>query len=267
MSFAQTVKRLANSLLDLGGAYPMRFICAFARGKTAVSAKSNNLWSRLLDPLTIDLSDELTVELTAYYLKFRWYYPHSEPASKAWCAKNLKKDWVILDCGAHLGYYSLLFSWYGGHVHAFEPTSTYDLLTENLANHPWADNVTCHRLAAGATSGQKEESLHQVWGTAPVKNAFTFTTIDDFVRDNKLAKLDFVKIDVDGFDYQVLLGMKDVMADLRPIIMVELCPLVLAKRGLKLSQVLSLIEERDYKVVTVLDTEQNHICFPEEISE
>ena len=46
-------------------------------------------------------------------------------------------------------------------------------------------------------------------------------TLDDFVSKNGLNKITAIKIDIDGFDLQVLYGAKKIIAENRPSIMIE----------------------------------------------
>src|SRR5215831_5252421 len=90
------------------------------------------------------------IELPAYYESFAWYYPQCELQTKEWFVKNAKPDWVYIDCGANIGYYSILFSQLSPHgtVHAFEPTMTADMLETNI-QYNGCRNIEVHRLAMG----------------------------------------------------------------------------------------------------------------------
>ena len=74
------------------------------------------------------------IELPAFYESFSWYYPNCELQTKQWFVKTAQPDWVYVDCGANIGYYSILFSQLSpaGKVHAVEPTSTADMLAQNI---------------------------------------------------------------------------------------------------------------------------------------
>src|ERR1700761_5763215 len=95
------------------------------------------------------------IQFAHYYPQFAAYYPNCEMVTKRWWVENTKPDWVILDCGANVGYYSILFSQLApqGQIYAFEPTETVAMLAANLADNE-AKNVEVHRLALGARSGR-----------------------------------------------------------------------------------------------------------------
>jgi len=51
---------------------------------------------------------------------------------------------------------------------------------------------------------------------------YDFATVDSFVADQKLTRVDCLKIDVDSFDFEVLQGAEQTMARFDPWIVVEL---------------------------------------------
>ncbi len=171
------------------------------------------------------------IEIGAYYKQFSHIYPDAELQTKQWLTRNARPDWVALDIGAHIGVYSILLSRLltNGAVHAFEPTETVNMLRENLAAHACA-NVVVHEVALGARSGEIEDSIYRIWGAEPDRQSYHFSTVDDFVRAADLARLDFVKIDVDGFDLDVLEGAAGTFARYDPWVVVELNH-ALATRG------------------------------------
>ena len=193
------------------------------------------------------------IELPAFYENFEWYYPNCELQTKEWFVKNARPDWVYVDCGANIGYYSILFSQLSpqGNVHAVEPTSTADMLEKNLA-HNKCNNVTVHRLAMGQHPGRRVEKIFRIWGGAPEEFEYDFTTLDQFVERLDLRKLDCIKIDVDSFDFEVLMGGEKTLERLDPWLVVELNH-ALGVRGYSNMAALSWLLDRGYRHSLVLD--------------
>lgn len=154
-----------------------------------------------------DVPGRAPIELPTYYESFAWYYTDCELQTKGWFVAQAQPDWVYFDCGANVGYYSILFSQLSpqGHVHAIEPTTTADMLETNLRHHRCAD-VTVHRKAVGRNSGPLEDRIFRVWGETPEVMTYDFTTIDEMVERLAPARVDCLKIDVDCFDFEVLQG-------------------------------------------------------------
>jgi FkbM family methyltransferase len=143
--------------------------------------------------------------------------------TKEWFIKHIEPNWVILDCGANIGYYSILFSQLAPHgtVFAFEPTVTFEMLKDNLA-HASARNVIPLRLALGRRTGRINDAIFRIWGEAPERMEYDFATVDDWVASQRLARLDCIKIDVDSYDFEVLQGSERTLKQHNPYVVVEL---------------------------------------------
>ncbi|MBU0761722.1 MAG: FkbM family methyltransferase [Candidatus Altiarchaeota archaeon] len=151
----------------------------------------------------------------------------------------LTQDMTFFDVGAHIGYYSLLASrlvGVKGHVHSFEPTpTTYRILKLNTAK---LANVSLNNKAVHSKPGKislndfgLEHSAFNSLYTPRIKAderdrihktvySVDAVTIDDYVRDTG-AKPDFIKIDVESSEMNVLAGMDDTIESHHPIITLE----------------------------------------------
>lgn len=195
------------------------------------------------------------IELVRSYAQFADYYPNCELETKGWCGRNVGRDWVVLDCGANVGYYSVLFSQLArdGRVYSFEPTATYDLLVANL-EHNECGNVEPLRVGLGRETGVKQEGIFRIWGQEPDVEEFQFTSVDDFVVERGLERLDCIKIDVDSYDFEVLQGAEKTLERLNPWILIEV-NYALRKRGVEEATVYKWLGERGYGDALVLDSE------------
>ena len=204
-------------------------------------------------PIFTNVPDHPPIELVAYYDEFRDYYTNCEMTTKQWFVHNVEKDWVIFDCGANIGYFSILFAQLAvkGHVYAFEPTCTHDMLLENLGHHG-IKNVTALRLALGKQSGLLEDGIYRIWGNEPERQTYHFSTIDDFMEKQNLSRLDCIKIDVDSFDFEVLQGAEKTIVDYYPFVMVELNH-ALSRRNQANTQALEWLVSLGYDQAMVLD--------------
>ena len=152
------------------------------------------------------------IELISYYDEFAWYYPTCEMETKRWFVDNVQSDWCIFDIGANVGYYSILFSRLApsGQIFAFEPTSTEAMLRANLAHHQ-VRNIEVHKIAVGRQPGLRTDDIFRIWGHDAERNEYPFVSVDSFVQERKLTKVDCLKIDVDSFDFEVLQGVVDTL--------------------------------------------------------
>ncbi|MDI1334763.1 MAG: FkbM family methyltransferase [Lacunisphaera sp.] len=193
------------------------------------------------------------IDLPASYESFAWYYPNCELQTKDWFVRHAGPDWTYLDCGANIGYFSILFAQLSpqGRVHAIEPTATADMLETNLRHHGCA-NVTVHRLAMGSHPGRREEKIFRLWGQPPDVMEYDFATVDSFVADQQLSRVDCLKIDVDSFDFEVLQGAEQTLARFDPWLVVELNH-ALSQRGQSNIAALDWLLARGYRHSLVLD--------------
>lgn len=207
------------------------------------------------EPVYSNVPGRDPIELVRSYTQFAWYYPNCELETKKWFARNVQPDWVMLDCGANVGYYSVLFSQLtaSGRIYSFEPTATHDLLSANLA-HNGCSNVEAMRVGLGRDSGVKQEKIFRIWGGEPDEGDYTFTSIDDFVNERGIKRLDCIKIDVDSYDFEVLQGAEETLKRLNPWIVIEI-NYALRKRGVEEAVVYKWLAERGYHDALILDQE------------
>jgi len=193
------------------------------------------------------------IALLDYYPEFIDYYPTCELQTKRWIVENVGTDWVCLDVGAHIGYHSILMARMAlnGHVYSFEPTESAQKFQTNL-EASGEQNVTLIRKAVSNFSGSRVEPIYRIWGNPPERISRDFVTIDEFVESEELDRLDFLKIDVDGFDFEALQGAVATLARFSPTVLVEINH-ALATRGFTASDVTNFMLEMKYGRCLVVD--------------
>ena len=136
------------------------------------------------------------------------------------CLKQLsvERRRVCLDVGGHVGLWSMWLARAFCQVHAFEPLARHaELFRHNVPD----SNVTLHEIAVGAEAGVCEVlSVGESSGDAFIKPNIGTTEIralDSFA----FTKVDFIKIDVEGFERQVVEGARETLLINHPIICVE----------------------------------------------
>jgi FkbM family methyltransferase len=175
--------------------------------------------------------------------------------TKRWWVEHTRPEWVIFDCGANVGYYTILFSQLAskGKIYAFEPTDTVEMLSANLAENR-VGNVEVFRLALGDQSGLRVEPIYRIWGNEPERNQVRFSTLDDFVKEHAIKKLDAIKIDVDSFDLEVLKGAEQTLRQFDPYVVVEL-NWALSKRQHSNAEAFDWLSQQGYREARVLEYE------------
>lgn len=171
------------------------------------------------------------IDLVAYYDEYaaNGWYQTSEPETERWMAEHILPDWRCVDLGCHIGWYTMLMSLAApqGHVLALDACGrSLDMLRKNLAHNAKRygydfGNVSIVEAAVGTRPGRREETLW-LTGTGPhqgkTRRRFVFTTLDSM---DGLQRIDLIKIDVDGWDYDALLGGIRTLRRERPIVIAE----------------------------------------------
>jgi FkbM family methyltransferase len=133
-----------------------------------------------------------------------------------------------VDVGAHVGNHTLYFaSVLGLRTIAFEPNPTsYSHLVDNVRSNGCAEICRTRNAAVGAASGQVRTlaASDQNSGMATVEadpsGTVPMVTLDDEVLVEP--RIDLVKIDVEGWELQVLRGAERLLRERRPILYVEI---------------------------------------------
>jgi FkbM family methyltransferase len=152
------------------------------------------------------------------------------------CARFLQPGMIAFDVGANLGYYTLLFAnrvGAAGRVVAIEPNpETFELLNETVALNGYGGMTSLLCAAASARSGESAELFVPLGEPKNATIAFSgnnraseLTALVPTVSIDELAKplerVDFVKIDVEGAEPQVLEGMAVTIERFKPTILLE----------------------------------------------
>lgn len=160
--------------------------------------------------LSITYKDGLSFNFPRYYASDAGWFMSAEGNTKQFLCDYIKPNFTIIDAGANIGMYTIPFAKlaHQGKVFAFEPTDTVEMLKENLAYNNCASNVSIQLEPLGEKDEIKTDKIFKVWSQGIVDSKeFSFITLDTFVKSNNLT-VDLVKIDVDSYDYEVLLGGK-----------------------------------------------------------
>jgi FkbM family methyltransferase len=141
----------------------------------------------------------------------------------SWLAGYIRPGMTIVDVGANIGYYSLVFADLtgpSGQVIGFEPDpDLYDVAVENVRQNGKADIVSLHNCALGAQPGELHLLRgHFNSGDNRLRRADPGSARAVAVRvmrlDDALAarKVDLIKIDVQGWECDVFDGMGQTLA-------------------------------------------------------
>ncbi len=160
----------------------------------------------------------------------------SEPPVQEALASLLRPGCAFYDVGANTGFFSLIAARLvgtGGNVYAFEPVPENAAAVRTNSQLNSLDNLSVFEVAVGSRCGNEELLLTEWDGgstlstsavrtSEPVsKRTVRVVSLDDFIPAERLRQPDFVKIDVEGVELEVLKGMSKTMTESKPILLYE----------------------------------------------
>lgn len=137
---------------------------------------------------------------------------------KIWI-KLCKKSEVIFDIGANTGVYSLLAKSVNSQskVFAFEPHPMfYPYLVKNNTINSY--DIHCISKAVSNSNGEVILDDYSLYGN---KITFECTTLDSFIENFSLSKIDLMKVDVEKHEPQVLEGFQKYLREFKPSMIIE----------------------------------------------
>lgn len=180
---------------------------------------------------------------------------------------------TVYDVGSHIGLLALFFSRAvgpTGHVIAFEPNpETFTTLSKNIALNQ-RSNVRLLNVGLG----EKRDRLELIYGEYDgglgtldkgrqakllrderrmvVKRAWVAVyPLDELMTAESLPAPDFVKIDVEEYEFPVLLGMRSTLQRIKPALVVELHGASPAAFSANVEQVVDLLLAYDYRITEI----------------
>jgi FkbM family methyltransferase len=144
---------------------------------------------------------------------------------------NRKKARTIIDIGANIGCNSIQYSKIADEVYAFEPSPmAYFLLCKNLETNNVSDNIIKYNVALGDNNGSIEFredkvklGLSSINHDGECKRREHIIIVDlNKLDDYNINNIDFIKIDTEGFEYDIIKGGYNTIIKNRPIIQLEI---------------------------------------------
>lgn len=162
----------------------------------------------------------------------------------------IPEDGTVIDVGAHAGQFARMFAAIArrGQVFSFEPSPYARSILETALRWRAVRNVTVVAKGLGDQPGVLELATPIKrrgglgYGLAHVaaagetaegqrRDAVAIMTLDGFVSEHGLARVDFIKVDVEGFEGRVMAGAEETLRRFRPALLLELHHGHLARGG------------------------------------
>ncbi len=210
--------------------------------------------------LFLDKNDSLCLSINGIYEEFETSIVKNE----------VHLGDIVIDIGANIGYYTLIFAKLVGEkgkVFAFEPDPTnFQLLKKNVEINGFK-NVVLEQKALSDTQGKMMLSLNNE-NTAghhlDFKHDDTINSIEvdvlslDEYFSNKNIDINFIKMDVEGAESNVIQGMTNILKNSKNLKMiVEYNPNAINQLGLNPENYLNLLLENKFSLYDINEKTQN----------
>ena len=206
------------------------------------------------------------------------YFDQFEPDTRSFIDAFLKPGDVFLDVGANVGLYTLAAARIvgrSGRVHAFEPCSgTFERLEANVRLNG-CRNVTCHRVALSNENAEAKLALasggFDAWnslgkpymGEANGHETVRTVTLDACLHERWFtARIDAIKIDVEGWENHVLAGAVELLSRPQaPALCVEFTEQAAQLAGSSCAALYDTLEGLGYRMFTIGATPETVVPF------
>lgn len=202
-----------------------------------------------------------------------WLRGTLEPATSALARKLLNEGDVAMDVGAHVGYFSLLFSHRvgkTGRVISIEPQPyNADRLLRNLVLNGYTN--VCLFLALAGGDDRRQMLPHQTWrNTSDLSLVNAYSThagiaysssmlrLETIFEAMKLSRVRLLKVDVEGYEHEVLEGLGSRLGSIDNIIVEVLGDM----KSYSSNLALSLLRSEGYGLYQVDGSPWDFNCAP-----
>lgn len=149
----------------------------------------------------------------------------------------IKDNFTVLDIGANIGVFSIFAANLAknGFVYAFEPVSTtYEILEKNSSFYK---NIKIFKIGIGKEKKETEifirswnsgyatinlEEIERNQKSFDKREKIIILPLDEIIKEEKINKVDFIKVDVEGYELEVLKGAINTLKESKPILAISL---------------------------------------------
>jgi FkbM family methyltransferase len=207
--------------------YPFYSGCASIANKSLIhnlaGESTESVWSHVP-------GGEVLAPLNDYVGRSAFYLGDLDRKLTWICSQIIRPGDTVLDIGANIGIVTLLLSklvGQTGQVHAFEPNPELQRVLQATFDHNQVSNVCLHPIALGAEQGHLELRVPRVnAGNASLIYHRNLSECDVFkvpvrplfqiIEEEGLTSIRLIKIDVEGFEANVLQGAQEIFKSVRP---------------------------------------------------
>jgi FkbM family methyltransferase len=137
---------------------------------------------------------------------------------------------TILDVGSNFGFLSLVWASCEatkGQVYSFEACASISEINSRNINLNNLKRFICHKNFAVGNANEEitlydygySSNVNQMQNSKESK--VKMVKLDSFIENESITAVDLIKIDVDGIEYEILLGSQEIIEKFKPILILE----------------------------------------------
>ena len=172
--------------------------------------------------------------------------------------KHIPIGGVVLDIGCYIGDHTIAYAnkvGKDGNVFAYEPSDdAYRCAFYNMRLH---DNTEVINIAIGAKNGTA--AINKVQTNDGMNfltdgNEIKVKTLDQvFIVENQIDRIDFIKIDCEGFELDVLAGGVETIKKYRPKMLIEINEMTLSRNGITRELIYGWLDSNGYAFTNIYE--------------
>ncbi len=189
-------------------------------------------------PLTFDFAGIRYPGSTAYLVDWNAFF--NGAYEKPWleyCLAHLENPGTasVLDIGGNIGHHAVWFAAHGCTVNTFEPNpALWPEIERKSAIPGLKGSITLHRTAMGAVDETREFMLpegvnqgtgsfeHEPYNWGGERTEIRISAASDYLDARGIDGADLIKIDVEGFEKDVMSGLRRFLEKCRPVLWIEI---------------------------------------------
>lgn len=212
--------------------------------------------------------DGVVMDLNVHdYMDHALFFDYKDQSREA-LFENARGAVTIVDVGANNGYTALRLSMLEGveTVIAFEPDAANRKKAEsNIALNGRNEKIDLLGIGLGPGDLELNMQIGIEGNSGTMKVAATTEStgeskirvrrLDDVLAERGVPRVDFIKIDVEGYEFEVLKGSLETLRSSRPQLFIEIDDVNLREQGASASELIKFLTDRDYVCVNT-ETEE-----------
>ena len=193
-----------------------------------------------------------------------------QPREDIFLKSHNLKNMIVFDIGTWIGLHTLFFAKSvqpTGKVFSFEPNPfTYKELLKNIGVNNF-DNIQTFELAVGSNEYKDQlifDSTHKSTGSlnkeiktdlmqsnTVEKIEIEIVSLDYIISKEGIPLPDFIKIDIEGFEFDALMGMENLLKNKKPELFIEIHGATRTEKESNILKIVSLLKKHNYDIQLV----------------